>query len=91
MESQARYYVDFGATVAAATAAGEAGIDPKVLISDADFGVLVMEDFTGVSSTATLDLFDDANVEKLVALQKSVHGLAGVTRRATVFDDSAVI
>ncbi|WP_072804106.1 hypothetical protein [Rhodococcoides yunnanense] len=47
MESQARDYVDFGATFSAATAAGAAGIGPKIFISDADSAVLVMEDFTG--------------------------------------------
>ncbi|WP_052060027.1 phosphotransferase [Rhodococcoides fascians] len=92
METQAHDYVDFAATFASATAAGNAGIGPRTFISDADSGVLVMEDFTGVSSTATLDLFDeDANVEKLVALRKSVHGLTGVTRRASAFDDLAVV
>lgn len=92
MEPHARDYVDFSATFAAATAAGDAGIGPKVFISDAPSGLLVMEDFTGISSTATLDLFDeDANIEKLVALRKSVHGLTGVTRRASVFDDLAVV
>ncbi|WP_072804098.1 hypothetical protein [Rhodococcoides yunnanense] len=92
MESQARDYVYFGATFSAATAAGDAGIGPKVFISDADSGMLMKEDFTGVSSTATLDLFDeDANVEKLVALRKSVYRLAGVTRRASVFEDPAVV
>lgn len=90
MEPHARDYVDFGATFAAATAAGDAGIGPKVCISDVGSGVLLMEDFTGVCSTATLDLFDeDANVEKLVALRTSVHGLSGITRRASVFDDLA--
>lgn len=92
MEPHARDYVDVGASFAAATAAGEAGIGPKVFIYDADSGVLVMEDFTGVSSTATLDLFDDDSVvEKLVALRRSVHGLTGVTRRASVFDDIALV
>ncbi|MCC8929067.1 MULTISPECIES: phosphotransferase family protein [Nocardiaceae] len=88
MEPHARDYVDLGATFAAAEAAGGAGIGPKIFISDADSGVLVMEDFTGMCHTATLDLFDeDANVEKLVALRKSVHGVDGVKRRASVFDD----
>ncbi|WP_072804060.1 phosphotransferase [Rhodococcoides yunnanense] len=92
MEPHARDYVDVGAAFSAATAAGEAGIGPKIFISDAETGVLVMEDFTGISSTATLDLFDeDANVEKLVALRTSVHGMTGVTRRASVFEDLALV
>nr|WP_176458801.1 phosphotransferase [Rhodococcus sp. 15-649-1-2] len=92
MEPHARDYTDVAASFAAATAAGDAGIGPKIFISDADSGVLVMEDFTGVSSTATLDLFDDDTlVEKLVALRKSVHGLNGVTRRASVFDDITLV
>lgn len=90
MEPHARDYVDIEGAFAAATAAGDAGIGPKIFISDADSGVLVMEDFTGMCHTATLDLFDeDANVEKLVALRTSVHGLDGVVRRASVFDDLA--
>jgi thiamine kinase-like enzyme len=88
MEPHARDYVDVAASFSAATAAGDAGIGPKVFVSDAASGVLVMEDFTGVCHTATLDLFDDdAEVEKLVALRTSVHGLSGITRRASVFDD----
>ena len=88
MEPHARDYADVEHAFAAARSAGAAGIGPKIFISDADSGVLVMEDFTGMCHTATLDLFDeDANVEKLVALRASVHGLGGVKRRASVFDD----
>ena len=90
MDPHARDYIDIAATFSAATAAGDAGIGPTVFFSDAASGVLVMEDFTGRCSTATLDLFDeDANVEKLVALRTSVHRLSGITRRASVFEDLA--
>ncbi|MDI9927458.1 phosphotransferase [Rhodococcus sp. IEGM 1341] len=88
MEPHARDYVDVAASFSAATAAGDAGIGPKAFVSDAASGVLIMEDFTGVCHTATLDVFDDdAEVEKLVTLRTSVHGLNGITRRASVFDD----
>lgn len=88
MEPHARDYVDVACSFAAAHAAGEAGIGPKVFIADADRAVLVMEDFTGVSHTATMDLFDEASdVSALVALRTSVHGLRGITRRAGVFED----
>lgn len=55
-------------------------------------GDLVIENFASVSSTATLGILDDnANVQKQVALRTSQHGLARVTRRASVFDDLALV
>ncbi|MCW0214320.1 MAG: phosphotransferase [Pseudonocardia sp.] len=84
----ARGYVDVPAAFAAARAAGDAGIGPRVSVSDPALGLLVMEDLTGIAATATLDRFDDlAEVERLVALRRRVHDLPGITRRASVFDD----
>jgi aminoglycoside phosphotransferase (APT) family kinase protein len=88
MEPHARGYVDVPAAFAAARAAGDAGIGPRVLVADAGLGLLVMEDLTGRASTATLDRFDDpADVERLVALRRRVHELRGLTRRRPVFDE----
>jgi aminoglycoside phosphotransferase (APT) family kinase protein len=83
MEPHARGYVDVPAAFAAARAAGDAGIGPRVLVADAGLGLLVMEDLT-----ATLNRFDDpADVERLVALRRRVHELRGLTRRRPVFDE----
>jgi thiamine kinase-like enzyme len=88
MEPHARGYVDLTAAFEAARYAGEAGIGPRVYTADVVQGVLVMEDFTGLASTATLDWFDDLDhAERLVAIRREVHRLPGFSRKATVFDD----
>jgi hypothetical protein len=40
MEAYARSYVELAVSFATATAAGDAGIGPRIFISDADSGVL---------------------------------------------------
>ncbi|AWH01477.1 phosphotransferase family protein [Rhodococcus ruber] len=88
MEPHARGYVDLAASFEAATAAGDAGLGPAVYAADPESGLLVMEDFTGRSRTATLDRFGSAEaIAPLVELRKRVHSLAAFSRTASVFDD----
>ncbi|MET0899340.1 MAG: phosphotransferase [Mycobacterium sp.] len=86
MITHAAGYVDVEHAFAAATAAGELGIGPRVLGAGA--GVLVMENFVDTASTATLNKFDDdAALEKLIAVRAQVRNITEITRTATVFDD----
>jgi Phosphotransferase enzyme family len=88
MAPHASGYVDIPAAFEAARLAGDAGIGPRVLAADTEYGVLVLEDLTARADTATLDLFDDPDrIERLVTLRKAVHALPAFARRATVFDD----
>jgi aminoglycoside phosphotransferase (APT) family kinase protein len=88
MAPHALAYVDLAATFAAATAAGTAGIGPRVHIADVARGVLVMDDLTDTFGTATVDRFDDtAAAARLVTLRRAVHALPAFDRRASVFDD----
>ncbi|MFT4009055.1 MAG: phosphotransferase [Nocardioidaceae bacterium] len=85
---RARRYVDVSASFAAARAAGEQGIGPKVHLERPDLGVLVMEDLSPVSRTASLrDLGDPDLLAAVVDARVRVHNLAGITRRASLFDD----
>ena len=88
MIAHAAGYVDIEHAFAAATAAGEMGIAPKVLGADAATGVLATENFVDNASTATLDKFDDdAALETLIGVRAQVRKITEITRTATVFDD----
>ena len=88
MIGHAGAYVDVAHAFAAATEAGERGVGPAVYASDADAGVLVLENLIDTGSTTTLNVFDDdARLEQLVALRKRVNDFQAITRTATVFDD----
>ncbi|WP_199255801.1 phosphotransferase family protein [Mycolicibacterium mengxianglii] len=89
MIGHAKAYVDIPQAFAAATEAGALGVGPVVLASDADTGMLVMENLTESAATATLDKFDDdAALERLIAVRTRVREMtATITRAATVFDD----
>ncbi|MDF2824874.1 MAG: hypothetical protein K0R68_2282 [Mycobacterium sp.] len=88
MIAHAAAYVDIPHAFTAAAAAGELGIGPTVFAADTAAGVLVMENFVDTAATATVDRFDDDHaLEKLIAVRKQVHQIAGITRTASVFDD----
>jgi thiamine kinase-like enzyme len=88
MEPHTRAYVDVAAAFGAAAAAGVARLAPAVHVADAAAGVLVTDDHTGVSHTATLDLFGSPElVARLVALRRAVHALPAFDRVAGVFED----
>ncbi|CAN5414626.1 hypothetical protein BH10ACT9_BH10ACT9_17510 [soil metagenome] len=88
MIAHASAYVDVPQAFAAAAAAGEIGVGPKVFGADTRAGVLVMENLVDTASTATLDKFDDdAALETLIGVRATVRGLSEITRTATVFDD----
>jgi hypothetical protein len=88
MIGHAGAYVDVAQAFAAATEAGEFGVGPAVYASDPAAGILVSENLVDTASTATLNVFDDdAELERLVALRRRVHGFGSITRTATVFDD----
>lgn len=88
MDGHTHGYIDIEASFAAATAAGSALIGPRVFLADHENGVLVTEDFTGISNTATLDRFDSVSAAAdLLALRRRVHTLPPFERAASVFDD----
>ncbi|AQA06655.1 hypothetical protein BVC93_23705 [Mycobacterium sp. MS1601] len=88
MIGHAGAYTDVEHAFAAATAAGELGIGPKVLAADPATGTLVLENFVDTASTATLNRFDDPDaLQKLIDVRAKVHTSTGITRTATVFDD----
>jgi len=88
-EDHARAYVDVPSAVAAAFAAGTAGIGPEVYEADERAGTLVMADLTDTHRTACLtDFADDASVGRLASARRAVHQLKpGRVRTASVFDD----
>ena len=89
MTSFSRGYADPETAFAAATAAGEAGIGPRVFGADPEAGVIAMEDLTDTHKTGTL--YDFVDIEKAAALaarRRSVRALRpATTRRAIVFED----
>ncbi|HEX2074223.1 MAG TPA: phosphotransferase [Geodermatophilus sp.] len=82
-------YVDLTTAFAAAVAAGERGIGPRVLWTSLPSRTLVMEDCTALAKTATLDDFLDADVvRRYLQLRRAVQELpVPAARRASVFDD----
>lgn len=82
-------YIDYASSFAAATAAGDAGIGPKVLHADVTNGELVMEDLTGRFSTASNRDFNDTNLmDRFVKNRRGMWKLeADGIRHASVFDD----
>ncbi|NAZ78359.1 phosphotransferase, partial [Kineococcus sp. T13] len=82
-------YVDLPTAFGAATAAGAAGIGPRVLEASQATRTLVLEDLTEVAKTATLaDLLDAGVRSRHLAARRAVHALTVPgARRATVFDD----
>jgi hypothetical protein len=84
-----RAYADAAAAFAAAVAAGESGIGPRVLAAAPEQGRLELEDLTETHKTGTLyDFLDPARLAAIAALRRSVSELRpAVTRRAVVFDE----
>ncbi|GAA1279140.1 phosphotransferase [Pseudonocardia aurantiaca] len=89
MRPAAAAYVDLSTAFAAAAAAGEAGIGPRVLSTSVASRTLALEDLTGRAKTATLDDFlDPGVVHRYLTLRTAVHRLpVREARRASVFDD----
>ena len=89
MHPDARAYARPAVVVAAATAASDAGLGPRVLASDAATGELVMADLSDTMRTATIDDFlDRAALERLADLLGRIRDEITVTAPAcSVFDD----
>lgn len=89
MTPAASTYIDIPGALAAASAAGAAGIGPAVLSADSDHGELVMEDLTDNYSTASIrDFNDTALMESFVKNRRGMWALeVPEVRRASVFDD----
>ena len=87
MEAHTKAYVNWGVAFESARLAGDAGIGPTVLAEDSTTGVMIMSDLSAVTSTATVDLFDDEAIEPLVALRKSVSTFPALGRTRAVFDE----
>lgn len=88
MAPDTRATVDFACAFAAATAAGEAGIGPKVLHADAEAGVLVMEDLADGWRTATLEaLLDPDTVDRVLAARQAFQALPALPRTEGVFQE----
>ncbi|WOP17739.1 phosphotransferase family protein [Raineyella sp. LH-20] len=89
MHPDARAYASPAVVVAAARAASESGLGPRVLASDAATGELVLEDLSDRMRTATIDDFlDGAALQRLADLLGRIRAEITVPApAATVFDD----
>ncbi len=86
MAPDGRATIDFSSAFAAAVAAGEAGLGPKVLSADAEAGVLVMEDLAEGWRTATLEaMYDPATLDRVLAARRAFQDLPALPRTEGVF------
>ncbi|MGW0037574.1 phosphotransferase family protein [Gordonia sp. NPDC003376] len=85
----ARTYLDVATALAAATAAGAAGLAPAVLGADPAAGVMVAADLGGTHATATLgDAGSTGFPDRLFRLRDAVGSVRPtIVRESTVFDD----
>ncbi|MDQ1124134.1 phosphotransferase family protein [Microbacterium trichothecenolyticum] len=85
----ARIYLDLARTIAAAEAAGDAGIAPAVLAVSPTGDAIAFADLTDSHATATLgDVADDDDAAALLALRARVGAVEpSSARAASVFDD----
>lgn len=88
MARDAAATVDFASAFAAATRAGEIGVGPRVLLADAEAGVLVQEDLGDGWRVATLDtLLDPAVVDRIAAARRRFQSVPPLPRTVSVFEE----
>ncbi|MAY61740.1 MAG: hypothetical protein CML29_05975 [Rhizobiales bacterium] len=83
-------YVDVPASFDAAIKAGEIGVGPKVLYSDAEAGLLIMEDLSAAAGWRVAGLekcYEPDFIEAVVAARKRFADVTALTRKADVFAD----
>lgn len=80
-------YIDWRASFEFAAAAGARGVGPSVVGWDSSAGVLIMEDLSHDTATATVDVFDDDGIEALVTARKQVAAFPGHWPSKSVFDE----
>lgn len=86
MADDGRATIDFTCAFAAAKAAGEAELGPRVLHADAGSGVLVMEDLGEGWRTGTLEqLYDTAVLDRVLAARRAFQALPALPRSEGVF------
>lgn len=91
-DEDAALFADPATVVAAARAAGAAGIGPEVLAADAATGALVMRDLSASHRVATLNRLGEKPVrDAVLAARKAIHSGPALPRTRSVFDAIATL
>lgn len=81
-------YVDQAGAIEAATMAGTVGVGPRVLLSDADHGIVVLEDLATPWTAGGLHHAVDPTVRSnVIAAKKAFQSGQALSRSADVFDE----
>jgi aminoglycoside/choline kinase family phosphotransferase len=81
-------YVNIASAIEAATTAGHNGVGPKVLFSEVDGGILVLEDLAEPWSAGGLHhAVDPAIRSNVIASKKSFQAGPALSRSASIFDE----
>jgi len=90
--SDVHAYVDVSSAIEATTAAGAVEVGPKVIFSDVDSGILVMEDLADPWKAGGLHHAVDRSVRSnVIAAKKSFQAGRLLSRSADIFDEIAMM